>query len=118
MKTIDYNDFSITIGQKDFENWLIIDKAKETTKNQTNISNWWFHLDGFPSSHVILTFSGLMPTTEMIDIAAAACKANSKQKNGLNVRVVYGPIEGVTKDVKGRVGSVFTNEKMMKRMKI
>lgn len=111
---IDKNTFYV-IGQKDTENWQILDRAKELINEEKNAT--WFHVDNLPSSHVILICEG-EPTPEAIEMAAAACKAHSKQKKALNVPIIYGSVQGVWKDVKGRAGSVFTNGKMMKRMKV
>ena len=112
----DANGFFIVIGQRDYENWQIIDRAKEVIREDKTKSAWWFHLDNHPSSHVILIFSSDLtePTVEMIDMAAAACKKHSKLKNAMNVSVVYGPIGGVKKG--DSVGSVIIVEKLMKRI--
>ena len=118
MKKVEINQTTFfVIGQKDSENWIIIRRAKEIKEEDKTKKVLWFHLDDHPSSHVILVCEE-DPTPEQIEMAAAACKAHSKQKKALNVSVVYGPIEAVWKNEKGKVGSVLTNDKMMKRMKV
>jgi len=118
MKKVEINSKTFfVIGEKDAENWDIISRAKEIKEEEKTKKVLWFHLDNHPSSHVILICEEDL-TTEQIEMAAAACKAHSKQKKALNVSVVYGPIEGVWKNEKGKAGSVLTNDKMMKRMKV
>ena len=43
---IDNYEYDIIIGQKDLENWQIIDESDEF--------DLWFHIDNLPSSHVII----------------------------------------------------------------
>ena len=116
MKKVEINKSTFyVIGEKDIENWQILARAKELIKEKKTAI--WFHVDNLPSSHVILICEA-EPTPEAIERAAAACKSHSKQKKALNVPIIYGPVQGVWKDEKGKTGSVITDDKMMKRMKV
>lgn len=64
--------------------------------------HWWFHLNSFPSPHVVFRD----PILEYDDIIESAmlCKSKSKYKNIRNVKIVYTPISNVRlTDVIGQV---------------
>ena len=94
-------DFDIIIGKNAQENWDIIDNA-----SQTDI---WFHLDDFPSCHVILvTDSNDIKkfNKQTLIYCASLCKTNSKYATLKKIGVIYTKIHNVKKGDK--VGSVIT----------
>jgi len=98
--------YDIIIGKNAQENWNIIDNAKS--------DDWWFHIDDFPSCHVILkTIENIKPSKKIINYCACLCKENSKLKNNKNVKIIYTQIKNIKKaDI---VGSVYTkNTKIIK----
>ncbi len=99
-------EFEIIIGKSAKENWQIIDEASE--------NDIWFHLDDYPSSHIILK-------TENIDIkdfnkqtlihCASLCKEQSKYSNMKNISVIYTKIKNVKKsDIIGSVNTTLTKK--------
>lgn len=90
-----FPDNLITIGQNAAENDAIISAAKQ--------NDLWFHLDKFPSAHVII--SGNNPIDKaMIYYCAGLVKARSKYREVSRVTVVYTEIKNVQKT--GVVGQV------------
>ena len=69
MKTEQFNDITIIIGQNAKENWEIIDFES---------SYIWLHLDSFPSCHVIIQHE--KPEADVITYAAQLCKENTKYR--------------------------------------
>ena len=68
-----------SVGKNAQDNWRIINESDD---------EWlWFHLNSFPSCHVII--KSCNPSTEEILEAARICKRNSKYKNVRNIKVVY-----------------------------
>ena len=68
----------------------------------------WFHVDGFPSGHVVLATSHLdlnkKQKQQAIVQGAVLCKRQSKKKSESQVRIVYTEIKHVRKmDVPGSV---------------
>ena len=76
MKTEEFNDTQIIIGQNAKENWNIIN---------FNCDFIWLHLNSFPSCHVIIKDNN--PDEEVLNYAAQLCKDNTKFKNLKNVKV-------------------------------
>ena len=101
LKYYDINDnieYDIIIGKNAQENWNIIDKA--------NKNDYWFHIDKFPSCHVILTVhENIKPYKSVLYYCANLCKENSKYKNNKNVKINYTQIKNITKAE--IVGSVY-----------
>ena len=85
----------IIIGKNAQDNWDII--------NDSGPSDLWFHLNSFPSCHVIIRNSS--PTEEVIQRAAGICKDTSKYKHVKNIKVVYTTIDNIELTL-GRVGCV------------
>ena len=95
-------DLTIWIGQNAKDNWQIIDKA--------NNYDIWFHLENFPSSHVILRLpdKDTEINKQTLQSCAAICKANSKYAEHKNISIIYTEIKNV---IKGEtVGSVYTKK--------
>ena len=105
---IDNRNFIIRVGQNAKENWNLIDCADDF--------DLWFHLDDYPSGHVIIKeilnkkvvstlkddFFGY--PRELIHIGSQYCKTQSKFSNS-KVTVVYTTINNVKKGKD--IGSVF-----------
>ena len=49
MKEVTFNNIKFIVGNSAKENWEILEEALQT--------DVWFHLDGFPSSYVIMKAS-------------------------------------------------------------
>ncbi len=103
-----YNDklYSVSIGENSIDNWKIIDSSHQ--------NDLWFHLDKFPSSHVILHCGN----DKISDIGknvliecANYCKSHSKYKNMDNIGIIYTHIKYVRKGEK--TGSVYTKKSQL-----
>jgi predicted ribosome quality control (RQC) complex YloA/Tae2 family protein len=95
-------EFEIHIGKSAEENWQIIDNAEQT--------DIWFHLDNFPSSHVILkTQSHKIKEFNKSTLikCASLCKENSKSSGQKDISIIYTLIKNVQKIEP--IGSVTTN---------
>lgn len=95
-------EFDIIIGKNAKENWDIIDNSSQ--------SDIWFHLDNFPSCHVILktnSFDLKDFNKQTLIYCASLCKNNSKYANLKKISVIYTKIHNVKKGDK--VGSVITS---------
>jgi predicted ribosome quality control (RQC) complex YloA/Tae2 family protein len=92
-------DYSIGTNAK--ENIEIVDQASP--------NDLWFHVDGLPSEHVVLSIpEGLsIDRKQRLKIAkqgAVLCKQHSKYASHKNLAIVYTEIQYVTKtDVMGQV---------------
>lgn len=106
MKKINFqfNSFDIEyiIGQNASENFKIIDDANEF--------DMWFHIDGYPSCHVLCSIPNNVSKKDLLKIikrGALYCKEHSKYNSEKSVSVIYTYVKNVTKtDV---VGTVITN---------
>jgi predicted ribosome quality control (RQC) complex YloA/Tae2 family protein len=95
-------ELDIIMGKSAEENWKIIDDSNE--------NDIWFHLDDFPSAHVILkTKDRDMKelNKQTLIHCASICKENSKYSNMKNISVIYTKIKNVKKA--DSVGSVTTS---------
>ena len=93
-------ELKILIGENAKENWTIIDKA--------NQFDYWFHLKGQPSCHIVLKLPSCKSAinTQSLNHCAALCKENSKFSEYKNIKIIYTRIKHVKKgDV---IGSVYT----------
>jgi predicted ribosome quality control (RQC) complex YloA/Tae2 family protein len=97
--------YQIKVGKDAQDNWDIIQEADQ--------SDAWFHLDKFPSCHVIL-YTNSEPIKKIhrsvLRECARLCKNGSKQCNVKNTTVIYTEVKYVKIDKKGDVGSVFTRK--------
>ena len=98
MKTEEFNDTQIIIGQNAEENWNIINFGCDFI---------WLHLNSFPSCHVIIKDNN--PDEEVLNYAAQLCKDNTKFKNLKNVKVCYTKCNNLKKGPD--VGSVIYKSK-------
>ena len=78
MKTEEFNDIQIIIGQNAEENWNIINFGCDFI---------WLHLNSFPSCHVIIQDNN--PNKDVLNYAAQLCKNNTKFKNFKNLKICY-----------------------------
>jgi predicted ribosome quality control (RQC) complex YloA/Tae2 family protein len=79
----------IKIGKNQQDNDIIVKAA--------NKEDYWFHLEDYPSCHVIIENTVENPVTnEMITYCSQLVKQNSKYKGQLNLKVMYTKIENVT----------------------
>jgi len=78
MKTDEYNNNKIIIGQTAQENWDIIDFECDYI---------WLHLNSFPSCHVIIENDS--PDENTLAYAAELCKNNTKYRNLKNIKICY-----------------------------
>lgn len=97
-------ELNYKIGTNAKENWKLIDESKQ--------NDIWFHLDDYPSSHVVLslpeniTFRHI--AKQSLIHCANECKKHSSMKNSHDkITVIYTPISNVTKATKE--GSVTTS---------
>ena len=105
MKTVAFEwkmvEYIFEIGRDRHDNWALIDSAEP----------WdiWFHVDGAPSSHVVLKMDVFAGDIRQIPAAvlkrgAGLCKEHSSSKSMAKCAVIYTRIENLKK---GReVGSV------------
>ena len=110
MKTIIYKienvEYTIEIGQNAKENWDLVDNA--------DLNDLWFHLDNYPSAHIILgNNSSLFNLSDyhnqIISIASNHCKSYSKYGKKLHkVKIVYTQIKNLKKGKE--IGSVIVSK--------
>jgi predicted ribosome quality control (RQC) complex YloA/Tae2 family protein len=103
--TIGSINYTIKIGQNAKENWELIDNSEPF--------DLWFHLDNYPSSHVIISQNlnsdpEIFYPNQIIALAADYCKTHSKKKSTTKVKIVYTQVQNITKGKE--VGSVFVSD--------
>ena len=114
------NDIEYIIGQNAIENFKIIDDAHSDANNDAQIdanNNYmWFHIDGYPSCHVLCNIPNNLSKKDLLKVikrGSLCCKENSKYKSEKSVSVIYTYLKNVTKtDVIGTV--ISSNTKSMK----
>lgn len=95
MKEVTYDSihddciYTIQIGQNALDNWNIIDDANE--------NDIWFHVENYPSCHIILKSGDKKPHKCVIKYCAFLCKSYSKYKSQKNIVICYTKISNVTK---------------------
>ena len=98
MKTEEFNDTQIIIGQNAQENWNIINFGCDFI---------WLHLNSFPSCHVIIEDND--PDQEVLEYAAQLCKNNTKYRNLKNLKICYTKCNNLKKG--SDIGSVIYKSK-------
>lgn len=100
------SEVKICVGENAQENWELIDSSTQ--------NSMWFHLDKFPSPHVVVSLSNNKKISNItINYAATLCKTYSKYKDIRNIYVIYTTIKNIKKG--SAVGSVITtNTKRVK----
>ncbi len=113
MKTYEYQSehdeviYKIRVGDTAQENWDLINDSKQ--------NDLWFHVENYPSCHVVLTvINSKYPHKSVINYCSALCKEGSKLNNNKNITIIYTEIKNVKKAEK--IGSVIT--KNTKNVKI
>jgi predicted ribosome quality control (RQC) complex YloA/Tae2 family protein len=81
-----------------------------------NANDLWFHVAGFPGSHVVLRCADSEQDRESIKAAAALAAWFSKMRNGKNVAVHYCKAQNVSKPRKAQPGTV--NIKQISKIKV
>lgn len=96
--------YTIKVGEIAQDNWDIIGDASQ--------NDIWFHVENFPSCHVVLKVPGKIKDVHksVYKYCASLCKEGSKQKNAKCISIIYTEIKNVTIDKKGSVGSVFSRK--------
>ena len=103
-------DITYWIGENAQDNWDMIDKSEQ--------NDIWFHLDGHPSTHVILKIADLGKnmlkkiSKQTLIHCAVQCKLHSKfgeiSSNKQKMKVIYTEVKNVSKADK--LGSVYTKK--------
>ncbi len=98
--------YIIKIGKNKNENW---DLVKNSDKDDI-----WFHLNDYPSCHVIVNTDGEKKLdNKILKRAAVLCKENSKFSNIKNLEIIYTKIKNIK--LGDEIGSVDTkNTKIIK----
>ena len=99
MKTFIFNNKIFKLGQNARENHLIFDQALK--------NDWWFHLNDFPSGHLIIESKDIIK--DEIKHAAFLVKDNSKYKNLKKIKVCYTQIKNLKKGK--TLGEIIINNK-------
>ena len=99
----------ILVGQDDASNDYLSLKLAAA-------NDLWFHVAGFPGSHVVLRCANGDDDRESIKEAAALAAWFSKMRNGKNVPVHYCKALNVSKPRKAQAGTV--NIKQIKKIKV
>jgi len=108
-KFISSAGLDILVGQDDESNdYLSLKLAKA--------NDLWFHVAGFPGSHVVLCCADFEEDKESIKEAAGLAAWFSKMRNGKNVSVHYCKGQNVSKPRKTKPGTV--NIKQIKKIKV
>lgn len=110
-----FPDNLIRIGENDVDNDKIIAESKQT--------DIWFHLDKFPSTHVIISVDKENPMTdEMRDHCAGLVKHYTKYKNIPMIKVIFTEIKNIEKldkpglvHIRGRKKAGLLNVKTVKQ---
>jgi len=87
MKIIINENITFRLGRNATENFQLIDDADK--------DDWWFHLDGHPSGHVVVDSSILDEKIKVF--AGQLVKDNSKMKNNKNIKIVFTQIKNIVK---------------------
>lgn len=101
----------ILVGQDDEGNDYLTFKIAKA-------NDLWFHVNGAPGSHVVLSCAGVAESADKDSIREAAELAAwfSKLRRGGTVSVHYCPVQRVTKPKKAKPGSV--NIRRAKNIKV
>lgn len=96
--SVNYNEcvnYTISVGKNAKHNWELIDSA--------NPDDIWFHVDSYPSSHIIINLIGISSTDfikenkNIIRECATTCKLKSKAKDEKKVKIIYTQISNIKK---------------------
>jgi len=87
MKIIVNDNITYRLGRNANENFQLIDNASP--------DDWWFHLDGHPSGHVIIDSDIIDTPIKMF--AGQLVKDYSKMKYIKNVKIVFTQVKNIVK---------------------
>ena len=87
MIIIAFNNIIYRLGRNARENFELIDSADK--------NDWWFHLDEYPSGHVIVDSNII--NEEIKIFAGKLVKNYSKMKDKNNIKIVFTQIKNVVK---------------------
>lgn len=80
--------------------------------------DWWFHLRGAPSSHVVLFVrDGVEPPRDVVERAAAVAAWHSKQRAGGTVAVTATRARYVSKPKGAKAGTVAIRKEVVFKVK-
>ena len=82
IKKVIFDDFTIYIGKDSKSNDFL-------TFNIADPNDLWFHVKGFPGSHIVIKNKNNLPTESLIKSIAQLAKKNSKAEKEPQVTVVY-----------------------------
>lgn len=93
--------FSIKVGKNAQNNWDIITDADP--------NDWWFHLNDFPSPHVIVHCDEPFKKLPKLVIkkCAVLCKSKSKYANQKKLSIIYTQVKNIS--FGEHIGSVITS---------
>ena len=95
------DNYIIKVGKNAQENWDII---KEANKNDI-----WFHLEDYPSPHVVLkSINNIKPDRKIKKQAALKCKEKSKYKSYSKISIIYTKIKNIK--LGDKIGEVITSK--------
>lgn len=88
-------NYAINIGKNAKHNWQLIDNSQP--------DDIWFHVDSYPSSHVIINLQNInscdfiRANKNIIQECALICKSKSKAKDEKKVKIIYTTISNIKK---------------------
>ncbi len=104
MVSIKYKDYTIHYGRNAPENWAILEGAEK--------EDLWFHLDEFPSAHVILEVHKDIQEIDkdVIEYCCKLCVKRTPKVNSVKVKVIYTEVRYLRKGKS--VGEVCVDNKI------
>lgn len=106
MKTFEFENCSIILGENAKENWEIFDTS--------NSEDYFFHLSRFPSGYVALKNCEVL-NNNLILKCAEICKQSTKYRNMKNIKVDYCKFSNLKKgEKKGEV--IFLSNRKVKQV--
>lgn len=101
--------------------WVVLAGKNDRDNDQLSLkiagaNDWWFHVKGIPSSHVILQVpAGMEPDNTTVKLAAAVAAWHSKKRESRQVAVSCTRARYVTKPRGAKPGTVeIRKEKVLK----
>jgi predicted ribosome quality control (RQC) complex YloA/Tae2 family protein len=92
---------------------ILIGKDAESNDHLTTImtedEDMWFHVKGFPGSHVVVKSGDKLLTEDIIKIVAEITVKNSKAKSEKSVEVIYCKGKYVKKEPSDKPGKVLVD---------
>lgn len=99
--SVSETEVQIKVGQNAKENWQLIDESKQ--------DDLWFHVEGHPSAHVVISMPDKSKVSKQtIKYAALLCKQHSKLNGNNKLTIIYTQIRNLSKGKE--MGSVITKK--------